>query len=96
MVDRLGNVQEIKILSYNQMVYAQTRICHKNVIRILILDFDIEIDHVNPAWIIHPVMINTHKKIFALLWTLLFRWATERKWKKGKKIDKYVDLVREL
>ena len=75
--DLLGNVQEISIRPYKQMVYAQpaTPILENDSHKLL-WDFNIQTDHLNPARRTDFIIINK-KRESTNLSTLLSRQTTE-------------------
>ena len=62
--DLLGNLQEISIRPYKQMVYAQPGACPK---KWLAWDFNIQTDHLIPARRPDLIIINNKKRESAKL-----------------------------
>ena len=91
----LGNVQEISIRPYKQMVYVQPAPVLENDSHKLLWDFNIQTDHLILARRPDLIIINKRKRIckivdFAVL-------ADHRiNLKESEKKDKYLDLAREL
>ena len=86
----LGNVQEISIRPYKQMVYAQPGDSHK-----LQWDFNIQTDHLIPARRPDLMIINKRKRIRK---TVDFAVPADHRinLKESEKKDKYLKLTREL
>ena len=94
--DPLGIVQEVKIWPYEQMVYAQPRICSGKVL----WDIEIQTNHIiairRPDLVIVKKKKNEKKR--RNCWIVSFVILAEHrvKLKKGEKRDKYLELAGEL
>ena len=93
--DPLGNVREISIRPYKQMVYAQPGACPRKYSHKLLWDFYIQTDHLIPARRPDLIVINKRKRIFKIV---DFAVPAEHRinLKETEKKDKYFDLAREL
>ena len=93
--DPLGNVQEISIRPYKQMVYAQPGTCPEKDSHELLWDFNIQTDHLIPARRPDLIIINKRKRIFKIV---DFAVPADHRinLKESEIKDKYLNLAREL
>ena len=95
--DLLGNVQEISIRPYKQMVYAQTQHLSSKMMRIKLLwDFNIQTDHLIPARRPDLIINNNKKKRICKIVDFAVPADHRINLKESEKKDKYLDLAREL
>ena len=91
----LGNVQEISILPYKQMVYAQPAPVLENDSHKLLWDFNIQTDQLIPARRPDLIIINKRKTICKIV-NLAVPADHRINLKEREKKDKYLDLAREF
>ena len=91
----LGNVQEISIRPYKQMVYAQPAPVLENDSHKLLWDFNIQTDHLIPARRPDLIIINKRKRICKIV-DFVVPADHRINLKESEKKDKCLDLAREL
>ena len=93
--DPLGIVQETEFWTYWQMEYAQTRIVLEKETHKIHWEFEIQMDHLIPTRRRKLVLTDKWYRTCRLVdFVVLVKQRV--KIKESKKIDKYLDLAREL
>ena len=91
--DPQGNVQEISIRPYQQMVYAQPVL--ENDSHKLLWDFNIQTDHLIPTRRPDLIIINKKTRICKIV-NFAVPGDHRINLKESEKKDKYLDLAREI
>ena len=92
-----GNVQEISIRPYKQIVYAQPGACPKKMTHINSYGtLTYKTDHLIPARRPDLIIINKRKRICKIVDFAVSAELQNKIWRKVEKKDKYLDLAKEF